>query len=83
MLRFTPLFRLINKGMGVFISKNNFFCNFSMDNFLKYFLLVLIIAVSSCSKEDFMDMPAMSAEFLEKKSIADIRIHNDGVWFRS
>lgn len=83
MLRFTPLFRLINKGTGVFISKNNFFCNFSMGTFFKYFLLALIIAVSSCSKEDFMDMPAMSAEFLEKKSIADIRIHNDGVWFRS
>lgn len=54
-----------------------------MGAFIKYFLFAIIILFSACSKEDFMDMPSLSNEFLAQKSIYDIRIFNDEVWVRS
>lgn len=54
-----------------------------MKKILKYLLLLFVFGIISCSKEDFMSQPSMPSDFLEQKSVINIRIHNDEVWFRS
>lgn len=81
MLRFALLFRLSNKwDMYLYFKK---YLQLSMDKLFKYIFLVIFFTVFACSKEDFMSQPSMPSDFLELKSVLDIRIFGDEIWFRS